>query len=165
MLITFVFLPVPLAVIWIILIDQISLESFILGYLISVGLALRLNASEGVHFSPAKLPRQAVSLVIYCLLMFWNIFLSGIDVTLRVLSVRPYRPGIIEVDVQDPDEDPIAAGGSAHSITITPGQLVVDFDGAKKMYVHCLDAEESAQTLDSDQTTRIKWIKRILGND
>ncbi len=165
MLNTFVFLPIPLAIIWVILVDQVTIESFLIGYIISVALALRIAANEDIRFSIAKLPTQAISLIIYCLLMFWNIFLSGIDVMLRVLSVRPYRPGIIAVPVQDSDEDPIVAGGSAHSITITPGQLVVDFDGAKTMYVHCLDAEESAQTLDSDQTMRLKWIKRILGDD
>jgi len=32
------------------------------------------------------------------------------------------------------------------------------------MYVHCIDIEESQKTLDSDQSSRLQSLKRIIGS-
>ncbi len=58
---------------------------------------------------------------------------------------------------------------SAHGITITPGELVVDFeeksDEGVLMIVHSLNKSESGKRLDHDQAVRLKRIKGILGHD
>ena len=60
---------------------------------------------------------------------------------------------------------------SAHGITITPGELVVDFkesngsEGAT-MIVHSLNSDVSgSKRLEQDQRLRLKRIKGILGHD
>ena len=62
------------------------------------------------------------------------------------------------------DENDVIAAFSAHGITITPGELVVDFDGARTMFVHCLDVEASAQSAPAAQAKRLQLLRRILGS-
>jgi multicomponent Na+:H+ antiporter subunit E len=93
-----------------------------------------------------------------------DIWLSSVDVARRVLNPdMPLNPGILRVDTQDEDESDITAAFSAHGITITPGELVVDFDGSLTMYVHCLDMEESAKHAVAAQARRLKLLRRIIG--
>ena len=56
-----------------------------------------------------------------------------------------------------------ASAFSAHGITITPGELVIDFDGSRAMYVHCLDVEASAASAPGAQAKRLKLLRRIAG--
>lgn len=157
-------LAVPLAVIWIILSDHASIESFVIGYVLSL-LIIRLVLQERtIRLNPARMPGQFIALVIYMMVLMRDILLSGIDVALRAVSLRPLKPGIISVSVQD--ERSVVAGLSAHGITITPGELVVDFDQEKHvMYVHCLDADHAIANLEGDQARRLKMFRRILGDD
>jgi len=101
-----------------------------------------------------------------------DILVSGVDVAKRVLypgKDLPINPDIVPVFTQDETRDPIISAMSAHSITITPGQLVVDFDEDDErgvvMYVHALDIDECSDTLAPEQTRRMKLFKRILGHD
>jgi multicomponent Na+:H+ antiporter subunit E len=66
------------------------------------------------------------------------------------------------VPTQDETHSASIAALSAHAITITPGELVVDFDGAKVMYVHCLDTEATSKTADPAQAARLKLLRRVL---
>jgi multicomponent Na+:H+ antiporter subunit E len=163
-LLQYMLIPLPMAVIWVILTDQVSLTSLVIGYIIGVGITSLLSRGKHIDIQPAKLPGEITVLVTYSFSLARDVFLSGVDVALRVIGVRPTRTGIIAVSVQD-DSD-IIAGLSAHSITITPGELVVDFDESRRiMYVHCLDVEMSMPKLDSDQAERLDKFKRILGRD
>jgi multisubunit Na+/H+ antiporter MnhE subunit len=161
-------IALPGALLWVILTNQIGIISFLIGYLISLLMVMVLGRSRELPLvvDPAKLPGQLLALVIYSVVLARDIFLSGIDVTLRIIGVRPLRPGIIAVPTQDETHDPIIGGLSAHGITITPGELVVDFsrDG-EIMYVHCLDVEWVEDQLDDEQAERLRMIRRILGHD
>ena len=162
--------PVPMALIWVILTNQVSLASFAIGYALSFGLALLLGQGQKVAFDPSRIPSQFVALTVYVIILFRDIFLSSVDVALRVMGFRPLKTGIIavRVDGDEPDANiaEIVAGLSAHSITITPGELVVDYSPDHKyMYVHCLDVDEFGPHLDSDQNWRVQFFRRILGRD
>lgn len=154
-------LAVPLALIWMMLTQQINLAGFILGYVIGVilvGLAFQRTSRR---FNPVTLPKQALALVVYVVVLLWDILLSGIDVVLRIIGVRPVNPGIIRVSLQDKSE--VIAALSAHGITITPGQLVVDFDEQEQVvYIHCLDIDFSAPKVDAEQTRRLRYLRRFL---
>lgn len=162
---------VPMSVFWMILTSQINLEGFLIGMVFSMlisGLLIVSLQTEAIPVHVNRAPKQVVFALIYGVRLAIDIVYSGFDVTLKVLNFRPLRPGIIEVPIQLKDEDDyksILSGLSAHGITITPGQLVVDFDGTDTMYVHCLDVEASAQTLDADQTRRLELLKKVIGND
>lgn len=168
MWVQYLLFPIPMALVWILLTDHASIPSFLIGYTLSLGLAVLLTRHRRLIIYPDRFPDQIITLVIYLLVLARDIFLSGVDVTLRIIGIRPLRPGIIAVPIQceagTEQIKEIVAGSSAHGITITPGELVVDFDEDDDvMYVHCLDVEYSAPRLDSDQAQRVKRFRRILG--
>jgi multicomponent Na+:H+ antiporter subunit E len=151
---------------------HISLESFAVGFILSFAiLTLLLNGSPKTNPPPTwrHLPNQAAAGVIYMLTLFRDIYFSAIDVAKRIINpAMPLNPGIIAVSTQmdtsgikDYHADTIAAI-SAHGITITPGELVVDFDGSRVMYVHCLDAVASDGVAASNQSKRIALLRRIF---
>jgi multisubunit Na+/H+ antiporter MnhE subunit len=160
--------PIPMALVWILLTNRASIPSFLIGYTLSFGLAVLLTRHRRLIIYAGRFPDQFITLVIYLLVLARDIFLSGIDVTLRIVGIRPLRPGIIAVPIQCDEGTQqvkeIVAGSSAHGITITPGEMVVDFDEDNAvMYVHCLDVDHSAPKLDKDQAQRVKNFRRILG--
>jgi multicomponent Na+:H+ antiporter subunit E len=171
MIVKYFVVPIPLTLGWVIMTNQYSLAAFAIGYVLTFVLNYLLIHNVTLHFSVTTIPAQLAWLVIYVGRLIRDIFLSGVDVALRVLGFRPLKPGIIAVSVQDKIDDKdrhllkeIIAGLSAHSITITPGELVVDFDEEHDMlYVHCLDVDKSLPHLDRRQAERAEKFRRILG--
>lgn len=157
-------LALPMAVLWMLVLGDLSLESFgvglVLGFLI--GLLLRV---QHVPVSWRRMPDQLIALFIYTVTLLGDVVMSSIEVARIVLNPRlPLNPGVIPVPTQDETESDFIAAFSAHGITITPGELVIDFDDPKEiMYVHCLDMEASAKTADAAQTRRLSLLRRIEG--
>ncbi len=159
----FIILAIPMALVWMVITSSINVESFGVGFLLACAILLMVRANK-VQINPRRLPDQMVALVIYTLTLLRDIWNSSIDVAKRVLNPNlPMQPGILKVYTQDPDEDDFTAAFSAHGITITPGELVVDFDERHTMYVHCLDVEASARSAPGAQARRLKLLRRIVG--
>jgi len=160
-----------MALAWMPLTANISAGSFFVGFLLSFAVLTLLFRSQD---QPAKLdlrhlPDQLVAGVVYMLILFRDIYLSAVDVSKRVINpAMPMNPGIIAVKTQidsgqlaDGSAEAIAAI-SAHGITITPGELVVDFENTTLMYVHCLDVTASLQVADSNQAKRMGFMRRLF---
>ncbi len=175
MLLTFV-LAVPMALLWMIFARQVSFEGFTVGYILgfAVVLVIRLNTSfddseNSVKLS--KIPSQVFALVIYIAKLSLDVFLSGIDVAGKVLQPdMPIKPGTHTISTQDENNHDLVSALSAHSITITPGELVIDYsqdeNGQTLMLVHALDREASSkEKLERDQSERLNLIRRILGKE
>lgn len=160
--------PTPLTILWVLMAARLDIASVIIGYTLSFFLIwLLLSTLDTLPAHRTKnLPLRFALMVWYVVQLNFEIIMSGIDVFLRIVGVRPIRSGIVAVAVQDPDDNQVVAGLSAHSITITPGQLVVAYDrDGKTMYVHCLDVETMAASLEESQVKRVKMLRRILGLD
>lgn len=162
-------LPLPFTIVWMMMVQRFALDSFLIGYVLSYFIMLLVLDTQELQ-RPAKLsnlPRRLWTFITYVIRLWWKIFISGVDVALRVLGFRTItRSGIVAVPIQDDLEDPVIAGLSAHGITITPGELVVAYDEEEKvMYVHCLDVEASLPFLNERQAERVKTFRRILGHD
>jgi multicomponent Na+:H+ antiporter subunit E len=156
-------LAVPFAVAWMFVTSQLSLGSFVVGLVLGFAVMLLLKSSQ-TKLSVRQLPDQLWALLIYSVTLCRDIWLSSVDVAKRVLNPDlPMNPGILAVPTQDPNESEAISAFSAHGITITPGELVVDFEGKHIMYVHCLDVEASSQSAHIAQTKRLKLLNRILG--
>ncbi|NJL93105.1 MAG: Na+/H+ antiporter subunit E [Anaerolineae bacterium] len=160
----------PMTFVWLALSDEWGVISALLGYAASLGVLMLAGVQRGQPVRLAKLPGGVLALVTYAIRLLIDILLSGVDVARRVLVLAPtpdIAPGIIAIDTQDPADNALIAALSAHAITITPGQMVVDFGQQDEnlMYVHCLDVEASRATLARDQSARLKLFRRILGYD
>ena len=164
MVVTLLF-AVPMAVIWMIVTSSLTPGSFAVGLVLSFAILLMLKI-ENVQVNYKRLPDQVKAFSVYTITLLRDIWNCSMDVAKRVLKREmPLNPGIIRVATQDPDESDFTAAFSAHGITITPGELVVDFDGSHTMYVHCLDVEASSAGAAAAQAKRLKLLRRMTGKD
>ena len=159
---------------WMPLTAGTSFGSFAVGFILSFALLMVLfDGKESPQLALNRLPQQLIAAAQYSLILFRDIFLSAIDVAKRVVDpALPINPGIIAVSTQytlNPEAETdneakadVIAALSAHGITITPGELVVDFDGNRLMYVHCLDVTASAAVAESNQAKRLSYLRRML---
>ena len=169
-------LAFPMSLLWMIFSGQMSFEGFLIGYVFgfAILLLIRINTSFEAEDQPihlAKIPSQIIALVKYGIILAKDIFFSGIDVAKRVIDPDlPIKPGIHRITTQDATNNHLVSAISAHAITITPGELVIDFEegenGETVLLVHALDEESSdVAKLDRDQSNRLKLIRQILGMD
>jgi multisubunit Na+/H+ antiporter MnhE subunit len=165
-------IALPVAIVWVLLTKQPNIAGILIGYTIGVTLSWLLSQGEVLPpITMRNLPQRIFAFSWYTVRMVYNIFMSGIDVTLRLAGVRPLRAGIIAVPVQNDDEAEevyrtAISGLSAHSITITPGELVVDFsEDMTIMYVHALDVEQVAPRVEGEQARRAAELRRIFARD
>ncbi len=162
-------LSLPLAIGWTIYTAQPTIGNFLLGYLFSL-VVLVATGVRGDSFNLRNAPKQLFNLIVYIFFLAYAVLVSGLQVARLILSPSlPIDPGLSAVNTQDVTENSVVSAVSAHGITITPGELVVDFEETAEegvlMIIHSLNITKSAQNLDSDQTIRLRRIKGILGHD
>lgn len=154
-----------LALAWMLISSQASWESFVIG--LAAGLAITsLGRLWRVQVNLRRLPDQLLALVIYVYELYRDILLAGFDMAQRVLSPNMgLNMGIIGISTQDERRNPLVLALSANSITLPPGELVVEVAEDHLLYVHCLDVDISLTQLVPMQSRRIQLLKRILGRD
>jgi multicomponent Na+:H+ antiporter subunit E len=158
----YLLLAVPLALGWMIITTQFNPGGLLVGYILGV-LAVLLIRPPIERVSPRALPRQTVALIVYILTLFRDIFLSSIFVVRIALSPQlRLRPGLMRVHTGDSQKREVVAALSAHNITITPGELVVEFEENESMLVHTLDLSKSERSAIANQSRRRDLIRRIL---
>jgi multicomponent Na+:H+ antiporter subunit E len=169
-------MSVPMAILWMIFARQFSLEGLVVGYILGFGVLfiIRINTTFEEDDEPIqlrKIPFQLLALIWYIIRLSIDVVFSGIDVGKRVINPKlPIDPGVHTISTQDAKNSGLVSALSAHSITITPGELVIDYEtdenGQTLMLVHCLDKERSnIDKLNTDQRNRLKLIRQILGHD
>lgn len=167
-------LSVAMALLWMVFARQLNWQGFIVGYIFGFAVLwlLRLNTSIEDDEKPIRLSRilgQILALVLYGYRLTLDVILSGTDVAKRVMSKEMnINPGVHSISTLDPSNNPMINGLSGHGITITPGELVIDYEtdenGCTTMLVHALDKESSdIAKLERDQRNRLVLIRRLLG--
>lgn len=175
-MLTTLVLTIPMALLWMIFAGQLSFEGFVVGYIFGFAILMlvRSNTSfdeDGEPTRITRIPSQIFALIVYVFKLSFDVLLSGIDVAVKVLQPNmPIEPGTYTISTQDDTNNAVVSALSAHSITITPGELVIDFneddDGNTTMLVHTLDKNASKlEKLETDQQERLGLIQRILGLD
>lgn len=153
-------LAVAMAVLWSLITGQVGVESGLIGLAAGIGLTTVLR--PGLRVSARRLPGQLWALVLYMLALLRDILLSGVDVARRVLAPRmTLRLGIIAIPTQDETRNPLILALSANYISLTPGELVVEVDEAHRMYVHCLDVDESDRRGAGQQARRLALLRAM----
>lgn len=169
-------LAVPLALVWMIFSGQLTIQGFAIGYIFgfAVIIIVRNNTRRDVdveqQLNISGIPQQIAYLLYYIVRLAIDVLLSGLDVAGRVIMPSlPILPDVKRIKTQDPQNNELVSALSAHSITITPGELVIDYEYENNetyMLVHVLDKNESTQEkLEEAQTKRLRLIQQILGLD
>ena len=164
-----ILLALPLSIGWTIYTAQPTPGNFLLGYIFSV-VVLTATGLKGDSVNLKNAVLQLYNLVVYVGYLSKEVLVSGVQVARIIVSPSlPIDPGVTWVETQDKSKSALISAVSAHGITITPGELVVDFedrdDETVEMIVHSLNLSESSEVLDQDQSIRLKRIKGILGHD
>jgi multicomponent Na+:H+ antiporter subunit E len=108
-----------------------------------------------------NLPATLWAIIRYVALLAYDLVASGVQVAGIVLSPQmKIRPGIIAIPSETSSDTATAL--SAHAITLTPGELVVEISGSCTLYTHCLDATESATLVKDAQQLRANLLSEIV---
>lgn len=131
-----------LAIIWALIYGEISVNQIVLGFLFSTIFLLLFKDYYGTakKLAPAWVARRTWYALIYLAIFVKELLIANIDVAARVLRPRIHiHPGIVAVHIPTGSDLETTLVGS--SITLTPGELVMDIDAEKRIfYIHCIDA-------------------------
>ena len=145
---------------YLILTANLQVSNIVVGVLLSV-LVLLLVRPERRKMNSRQFLVAIAATIRYTAGLVSDLILSGIQVARMVLSPSlPINPGIIAIPAQTESE--LGAALSAHAITLTPGNLVVEMDNDNTMYTHCLDVADSVRKSDEAQKMRRDLLDKIF---
>lgn len=130
--------------------------SLVVGFVISLIYRPQLGLLNIRNF-----PLAVWSMFRYILVLFADLIKSGLQVAWILLqSELPIRPGIITISANCESE--LANALSAHSISLTPGEIVVEMDEHGKMYTHVLDITDADEYAEEAQEIRRNLLRNIF---
>ncbi|MCA9970353.1 MAG: Na+/H+ antiporter subunit E, partial [Anaerolineales bacterium] len=151
---------VPVTGLYWLLTGNFEAANLVVGLLLGLGAAALIRPSRR-PVAWRRLPGALLAGVQYVVILLVDLARSGVQVTRIVLSpALPIRPGIVAIP--SGCESELATALSAHAITVTPGEMVVEIGEDGVMYTHCLDAAAAAQQLGEAQAMRRKLLQRIF---
>ena len=139
---------------------SLAINNIIVGLLIGIGVAL-FTKPERTHVPLSRLPRGIYTFFVYTALLILDVIRSGINVARIVLDPKlPIRPGVVAIKSGSKTE--LGTALSAHAITITPGEMVIEIGDDGTMYTHCLDVVSSGAGADAAQAKRREMLEKIF---
>ncbi|MEM1098262.1 MAG: Na+/H+ antiporter subunit E [Planctomycetota bacterium] len=135
----------------------------------TVGLVLAALLPGGRALRPADVPRAMIAGLQHAARLTWDVLLNGVIVAKMVAGGRrAISPGFVRV--RDRHDRELASALEAHAITISPGTMVIDFEGEHvrenrggepTFEVHCLDTRRMES--EDDLTQRARVVARVAG--
>jgi multicomponent Na+:H+ antiporter subunit E len=149
-----------LALVYLALTSNLEPSNIVVGLLLAGGVVGLVRPPQRPT-QPRRPLRSAVALVRYVLTLIHDMVVSGLQVARIVLSPSlPIRPGIVAIPAETNTELGIAL--SAHAVSLTPGELVVEIDDDHMMYTHCLDATHAETYIKEAHDMRIELLNEIF---
>ncbi len=130
---------------WCLVVGEFSLGQVLLGLGFGCAFVLLTGAGRGRSIPLSQIPRRLLFLSIYLLVLVpYSITRSNLDMARRLLRLKPdIRPGIVRLRLGPVSEGLAALMG--HAITMSPGEMVVDYsEDGETMYVHMIDVRQAA---------------------
>jgi multicomponent Na+:H+ antiporter subunit E len=151
---------VPLLLIYLALTSDLSLPNILLGLLVSFSVTLLIRPVR--RAMPAgRVPGAFLALLEYIFILALDVLKNGLQVARIVLTPSlPIKPGIIAIPSLCATD--MGTALSAHAITVSPGELVVEISEDGVMYTHCLDATGSEEKAAEAQRMRVNLLQRIF---
>jgi multicomponent Na+:H+ antiporter subunit E len=150
----------PLLIIYLALTSNLELSNILLG-LIVAGVVAFLIGPQRHPYELHRLPGALLATGKYILILMIDIMKNGLQVARIVLTPSlPIKPGIISIPSQCDTE--LGTALSAHAITVSPGELVVEVGEDGTMYTHCLDATDSEVKAAEAQKIRVNLLRKIF---
>ncbi len=137
--------------------------NLLFGAVLALGILLLIRPRVAA-LTLRQLVYSIATLLLYVLIVAWEVLKNGVVVARIVLTPSlPIKPGVIAIP--SGTDSRIAQAFSAHSITITPGEFVLEMDQQGTLYVHSLDMDRTEPIAEQEQARRIRWLERIVSTD
>lgn len=152
---------IPLLFVYLALSGNVTLPNLVLGVVIALGVSALLPGGEGKPYPWRSMPGFLVALVQYLFVVISDVIKGGFTTARIVLDPKlPINPGIVVIDSGSRSE--LATALSAHAMTLSPGELVVEMDEQGLMYTHCLDVSKSGAYAAEAQALRRRLLSRMF---
>lgn len=152
-----ILLHFSLAFIWMFLNNDWSLSSFVIGFLIGLGLLYMFRGffRSGFYF------RKVVAVVYLAALFMKEMILSTVSVLKLLLRPKlDFQPGIFALPTVLKSDLEISLLASL--ITLTPGTVTIDVSGDKRiLYIHAMDLPDVEEAIVQIQNTFEKAIMEV----
>jgi multicomponent Na+:H+ antiporter subunit E len=153
-------MAILILVIYLALTGNLEPANLITGLIIGASISLLVRPKQ-LSFGWRRLPIALWSILRYLGILFIDMVKSAIQVTRLLLNpTLPIKPGIVAIDAGCQSE--LGTALSAHAITLTPGEVVLGMDDQGVLYVHCLDASQSAAYAAEAQKMRQELLSKIF---
>jgi multicomponent Na+:H+ antiporter subunit E len=151
---------IPLWLLYLILSGNFEMANLLAGIVIAVGVTTFIRPrSRKVELR--RLPGALVALTRYLFLLAYDLVTSGIQVARIVLNpALPISPGIVAIPTDCQSELSLAL--SAHALSVSPGELVIEIDDHGVMYTHVLDATSKSKYVKEAQRVRENLLRKIF---
>jgi multicomponent Na+:H+ antiporter subunit E len=146
--------------VYLVLTGDLGPSNLVVGLLIAIGVAWLLHPDRR-KFQVRRVPGAFVALLRYLGIVIYDMISSALQVARILLHPElPIEPGIIAIPSGCDSE--LATALSAHSITLAPGELVIEIDRGGIMYTHTLDVTHAPQYTEEAQRLRRSLLSRIF---
>ncbi len=158
--ISFIQMTFILTVIYLALTGNVQPVNILIGFLIGIGISI-LVRPEGLEIAWKRFPLAMVSALRYMGILLLDMLKSGVQVGLVILNPRlPINPGIIMIEADCQSE--LSTALTAHNLTLTPGELVIEMDNRGELFVHCLDESQSERYIRDVREIRKNLLSKIF---
>ncbi|MBE2220734.1 MAG: Na+/H+ antiporter subunit E [Anaerolineae bacterium] len=149
-----------LTLIYLVLTSNFTLNNIVAGMVVAVIVLLLFRPQSG-NLAWKRLPTAVLASIKYIIRLMVDLLVSGIQVARIVLSPSmPINPGIIAIPTRC--ESDLSRALSAHAITLTPGEMVVEISEDGIMYTHMLDVTDADEHVREAQEMRETMLKKIF---
>jgi multicomponent Na+:H+ antiporter subunit E len=154
------FVSIPVWLLYLVLSGNYEPRNMVAGLIIALGVTALIRP-QARKVELRRLPGALLALVRYIFLLAYDLIISGFQVARIVLSpTLPISPGIVAIPTDCRSELSIAL--SAHAISVSPGELVIEIDDGGMMYTHVLDATRKSKYIREAQQVREQLLGKIF---
>ena len=149
-----------LTLLYLVLTSNFALNNIVVGIVMAV-IVLLLFRPQSEDVAWKQLPTAVFATLKYIIHLMVDLLVSGIQVARIVLSpTMPINPGIVAIPTNC--ESDLSRALSAHAITITPGEMVVEVGKDGTMYTHMLDVTDADEHVVEAQELRETMLQKIF---
>lgn len=149
-----------ITIIYLLLTSNLEWLNIATGLLIAAGITLLLRP-QVKPFSWSRAPVAVLAMIQYIGILIYDIITGGLMVARLALSPNlKINPAIISIPSGCKSE--LATALSAHAISVSPGELVVEIDAEGVMYTHVLDVTHSSEYKEQARHLRRNLLRKII---
>jgi multicomponent Na+:H+ antiporter subunit E len=159
-----VLLLLGLATVWCLIVGRPTLGQFLIGTAFGAAFVAATGAGRGRTVPASELPRRAGYFFLYLLVLLpGDVVRSNLRMAGRLLRRTPQlRPGIVRVRLAR-EISGVTVGLEEHAITLSPGQMLVDYSADESVaYVHCIDIADAPRLAGDGPLALRKVLEKIF---